>query len=219
MIGVELLSWVRYPLSVSSSLPQRDHELVQIIDLALADATQRAGAWLVCRPGCTKCCIGVFAINQLDAARLRDGLVSLESSDPQRAFRIRERASQAVNRLAATFPGDPLTGILGESPEEEERFADFANHEPCPVLDPQAGTCNLYTSRPLICRTFGPPIRTEDDDTLGVCELCFDGAGEEEISACEMPVDPDNLESTLVRELQEAAGVTGETIVAFALGL
>ena len=198
-------------------LPPRDRELIQIIDSALADATQRAGSWLVCRPGCTQCCIGAFEINQLDAARLRHGLAGLETSDSQRAARIRERAREAVVRLSATFPGDSRTGILGESSEDEERFDSFANDEPCPVLDPQTGTCDLYASRPMTCRTFGPPVRTGNDETLGVCELCFHGASEEEISACEMPVDPDDLESTLVDELEKAAGVGGKTIVAFAL--
>ena len=204
---------------MAASLPPRDHELIQIIDSALGDATQRAGSWLVCRRGCTQCCVGAFAINQLDAARLRHGLSILETSDPQRAARIRERAREAVNRLSATFPGDPLSGILGESPEEEEHFAEFANDEPCPVLDPQTGNCDLYTSRPMTCRTYGPPVRTGDHDTLGVCELCFQGASPKEISACEMEIDPDDLESTLLQEVQKATGVTGETIVAFAIGL
>ncbi len=55
-------------------LPSRDAELVQIVDRALARATERGGAWLACRPGCTPCCHGVFRISQLDALRLRAGL-------------------------------------------------------------------------------------------------------------------------------------------------
>jgi hypothetical protein len=55
-------------------LPAGDHELVQILDAALADTARRSGEWLVCKPGCTQCCVGVFAINQLDAARLQQGL-------------------------------------------------------------------------------------------------------------------------------------------------
>jgi Fe-S-cluster containining protein len=171
----------------------------------------------VCRPGCTQCCIGPFPINHLDAARLRHGLARLEKSDPQRAARVRERAQRAVARLSATFPGDPVTGTLAEGEEAEERFAEFANDEPCPVLDPQSGTCDLYASRPMTCRTFGPPVRTGDNNTLGVCELCFHGASVEEISACEMEVDCGGLESRLVDELEKTDGVRGRTIVAFCL--
>ena len=198
-------------------LPARDGELVQIIDAALADATRRSGNWLVCRKGCTQCCIGAFAINQLDAARLRAGLAQLEIHDPTRATRIRERARQSIARIAAGFPGDPQTGLLAEGVSAEERFLDFANDEPCPVLDPKTGACDLYASRPLTCRIFGPPVRSGPEGGLGVCELCFQGATPEEVAACEMEVDPNNLEANLLDEVEKTAGLRGKTIVAFAV--
>ena len=58
--------------------PARDQQLIQIVDAALADAFQKSSKWLACRPGCSQCCVGVFAINQLDAIRLRKGLAELE---------------------------------------------------------------------------------------------------------------------------------------------
>jgi len=195
--------------------PTGDHTLVQIVDSALADATRRAGDWLVCRPGCTQCCIGVFAITQLDAVRLRQGLAELQLADPERAARVLGRARQSVLHLRDEFPGDPATGILDESPEAEYRFEIFANDEPCPVLDPITGLCDLYSTRPITCRTFGPPVRTEGG--LGVCELCFHGAKDEEIARCEMQVDPDNLEDALLKDFEGATRFRGNTIVAFAL--
>jgi len=201
---------VRHPEPFSG-----DRQLIQIVDSALTDAARRSGDWLVCRPGCTQCCIGVFAINQLDAHRLREGLADLASIVPDRARQVRERAREAIVRLAADFPGDPLTGLLDEGAIAEERFADFANDEPCPALDPETGNCELYESRPMTCRTFGPPVRSEEG--LGVCELCYHGASNEEIAACEMFPDPNDLESTLLQELETTNGVNGETIVAYAL--
>jgi Fe-S-cluster containining protein len=198
-------------------LPVRDQELIQIVDAALADAARRSGDWLVCRRGCMQCCIGAFAINQLDAARLRQGLAELEKHDPARAARIRERARQSVARMAVNFPGDPTTGLLAEDEGSEERFLNFANDEPCPVLDPESGACDLYTSRPLTCRVFGPPVRSGPEGGLGVCELCFHGASSEEIAACEMQVDPDNLEPKLLEEVEKMTGVRGKTIAAFCL--
>src|SRR5579871_2715708 len=111
-------------------MPAQDQKLIQIVDAALADVTQRSGTWLVCRPGCTPCCIGPFAINQLDAVRLQRGLADLEKRDPRRASAVRERAKDAVARLSPEFPGDPTTGILEEGEAAELRFADFANDEP-----------------------------------------------------------------------------------------
>jgi Fe-S-cluster containining protein len=192
-----------------------DRELVQILDTALADATRRSGSHLVCRKGCTQCCIGVFAISQLDALRLQRGLAELAVTDPERAARVRERGTSAAARLAADFPGDAATGVLDEGEEADARFADYANDEPCPVLDPVDGTCDLYESRPITCRAFGPPIRSEQG--LGVCELCFHGATDEQIAACEMEVDPDDLEPRLLAKLERSTGAQGQTIIAFAI--
>jgi Fe-S-cluster containining protein len=192
-----------------------DGALIQIVDAALAEATRKSGHWLVCRPGCTQCCIGVFPINQLDAVRLRQGLVELERTMPARAARVRNRALDAVSRVLPDFPGDPVSGVLDEGEEAERRFAEFANDEPCPALDPETGLCELYEARPMTCRTFGPPVRSADG--IGVCELCFQGASDEEIVACEMNSDPEDLESDLLRKLERKTGVRGQTIVAYCL--
>jgi Fe-S-cluster containining protein len=203
--------------SSSAQLPPGDRKLIQIVDAALADAAHRSGKWLACRSGCSKCCVGVFAINQLDALRLRKGLADLERQAPERAARLRKRAREAVARLSPEFPGDPATGLLNDdkSEEAEKHWEEFGNNEPCPALDPATGACELYAFRPITCRVFGPPIMEEGD--LGVCELCFDGATEEEVAACEMRPDPDNLESALLKEMENSTGTHGQTVIAFAL--
>jgi Fe-S-cluster containining protein len=184
-----------------------DRELIQIVDAAMAEAARKSGAWLVCRPGCYSCCLGLFPISQLDAARLQRGLIELTASDPARAVRVRERALEAADRISRDFPGASIQALL-----DSDSFDD----EPCPALDPDAGTCDLYGSRPISCRTFGPPVRC-GSESVGVCELCFDGASDEEIAACEVEVDPEGVESELVRLVEEKTGTQGNTIVAFAL--
>ena len=193
----------------------KDQALIQIVDAAFADAARRSGKWLVCRPGCTQCCIGVFPINQLDAQRLRRGFGNLEMLAPQRADRVRRRAREAVARLSSDFPGDPVSGMLDEGKEAAERFSRFANDEPCPALDPETGNCELYESRPMTCRVFGPPVRSEEG--LGACELCYQGISDPRIAACEMKPDPDDLESVLLEELEKSTKIRGNTIVAFCL--
>ena len=164
-----------------------DRALIQVVDAALAEAARNSGPWLVCRPGCTGCCMGPFPITQLDARRLREGLAELESRDLDRAARVRERARQPA----------------------------VTDDDPCPALDPSTGTCDLYAARPITCRIFGPPVRC-GTEAVGVCELCFQGASDEEIAACAVEVDP-GLESQLSDELEESTGVRGETSVALAL--
>ena len=197
-------------------------QLVHIVDAALADSVRRSGAWLACRPGCSQCCHGVFAISALDTHRLREGLHQLYRSDPDRAAAVHTRAKASAVRLAPTFPGDPDTGALASTPEAQEIFETFADDEPCPALDPTTQTCDLYAARPILCRTFGPPLRTPDNG-LAVCELCFDGASPEEIDRCQL--DPSTLNADQQAEALFAAGSPEQknreepfrTIVSFAL--
>ena len=188
-----------------------DHQLVQIVDAATADAARRSGPWLHCRLGCTQCCIGIFSITQLDAARLREGLATLDLEAPEKAAAVRRRAADSVRRLTPGFPGNPATGQL----EFDPRYDDFANDEPCPALDPATGACDLYDARPITCRVFGPPIRSESG--IGVCELNFDSATEEEILAAELDTTWSSLETALDAELQAQSGITGSTTIAWAL--
>src|ERR1700674_5227456 len=145
-----------------------DFALVQIVDAALAEAARKSGDWLVCRPGCYECCIGPFPISQLDALRMRQGLAELERRDAPRAQRVRQRARDYLARYGSDFPGDLATGVLEESEEAEEGFAAFADEEPCPALDPETGTCDVYAARPMTCRIFGPPVRS-GPEAVGGC--------------------------------------------------
>jgi Fe-S-cluster containining protein len=196
-------------------LPAGDQQLVQIVNAALDDTARRSGNWLVCHLGCMQCCIGTFAISQLDAERLRAGFNQLEKDDPKRAAQMMDRVKHSIARISGDFPGNVKTGILDESPEAQEQFEAFANDEHCPVLDSETGTCDLYAARPMTCRVFGPPVRSQDG--LGVCELCYHGASEEEIAACEMHLETEALEDTLTAQIETATGQSGSTIVAFAL--
>jgi Fe-S-cluster containining protein len=202
---------------VRTSLPAADQKLIQIVDAALAETTRKSGDWLACRKGCTQCCYGPFAISQLDAWRLQKGLDELGSSDPKRAARVRQRAQQAVKRLALTFPGNSESGILDEDEAAEAAFAEFANDEPCPALDPATGACDLYNARPMTCRTFGPPVRSGEEEALAVCELCYHGATDQQIADCEMTPDPDDVEEKLIAQTEKLTGKRGNTIVAFCL--
>ncbi len=184
-----------------------DRELVQIVDAAMAEAARRSGSWLACRLGCTECCIGPFPITPLDAARLRDGLADLANRDPERAARVRARARASVARLRREYPVDTLNRILA--------LEEAADDEPCPALDPATGACDLYAFRPITCRTFGPAVRFPAEagpSRIGVCELCYQGATDEQIAACEVEVDTRGE-----NEILEAMENPGDTLVAFAL--
>jgi Fe-S-cluster containining protein len=194
-----------------------DSAFVALVDGAFADAAARSGPHLLCRPGCTKCCIGAFAIGPADALRLKQGLDVLAREDPEHAARVRERAAASWARLAPQFPGDPATGALelDNNGDPLEAFDHFGNDEPCPALDPEHGMCALYASRPQTCRVFGPPIATADG--YGVCELCFQAATPQEIAGAAMPPPSDERSGALDEAALMAGGAPGATIVAFVL--
>jgi Fe-S-cluster containining protein len=86
---------------------------------------------------------------------------------------------------------DPTRAAFIRQRAQQEQGED----DPCPVLDPATGLCELYAYRPLTCRTFGPAF-LQHEHLVGVCELCYTGATDEEIAACAVPLDVDCLDFT-----------------------
>jgi Fe-S-cluster containining protein len=141
-------------------------------------------------------------------------------SDPEKFLRIRTRVAESLTRLDPWFPGDLTTGILNEDHEAAILFEEFANDEPCPVLDLTTGTCDLYEHRPILCRTFGPPMRSEGDNgevNLATCELCFIHATTEEITACELDPTVPAQEEASNEAFNTAHNRHGQTLIAYAL--
>lgn len=195
-----------------------DARLLRRVDTALADGARSAGARLACGLGCTECCHGPFPITLLDARRLRDGLRGLREREPERAAAVERRARSDVRALQRGFPGDPDSGRLNEDETAREAFFDRHQERPCPALDPRTGGCELYESRPLTCRSYGPPLSV-DGENLPPCRLCFVGASPRTISRFRVTVDDEGLEDRLLRRLFRAGEpAAAETLVAFALG-
>jgi len=195
----------------------QDSAFVALVDGAFRSAALRSGPHLLCRPGCTQCCTGVFAIAPADALRLRQGLAVLQQEEPARAARVQQRATEAWSRLASEFPGDAASGVLAvdEHGDPVDTFDTFANSEPCPALDPERGICDVYAARPQTCRVFGPPIAT--DEGYGVCELCFHGASPGEIANAAIHLPSEELSASLDQAAIAEGEPAGPTVVAFVL--
>ncbi len=66
------------------------------------------------------------------------------------------------------------------SQAEKEEFFERTDAVPCPALGPD-GACRIYENRPLVCRTFGIPLK-EGGRFLGEeCELNFTSASEDQL--------------------------------------
>ena len=193
-----------------------DDELVRLFDETMAEATRRAGPLFGCHPGHSRCCRGPFPINLLDAHRLKRGMEALAERDPSRAKAVRRRASRVVRRFTRGFPGDPDTGVLNGDEDAEADFCGRHSALMCPALDPATGRCDVYEWRPLACRSMGPPVRLAGTD-LAPCPYCFGPASDEDIGRCRAIPDPEGRELALLEQLEARLGLSGDTLIAFAL--
>jgi Fe-S-cluster containining protein len=124
---------------------------------------------LQCGAGCSLCCYGLFEIGSGDVPVLAEGL---EKANPARRKKIIKRAVEIVE--SSKHPN-----LRECEPKEKEAFFDRTQSTACPNLD-EAGLCMMYEHRPLVCRTFGLPLR-EGRKYLGdVCELNFTAATKSE---------------------------------------
>ena len=104
--------------------------------------------------------------------------------------------------------------MLGDDDDAVEAFCERFAAEPCPVLDPASGRCELYEWRPLACRVFGPPVRVGAQD-LPPCDWCFTGTPDDARGLAAV-VDPEGREDGILTRI-EAEGPSGDTVIAFAL--
>jgi Fe-S-cluster containining protein len=117
---------------------------------------------LQCGAGCSLCCYGLFEIGSGDVPILAEGLAQLP---PARRKKIIAKSLEIVEKNAHPNLRECSSG-------EKEAFFERTKATPCPNLD-AAGLCMMYEHRPLVCRTFGLPLRDGRKLLGDVCELNF----------------------------------------------
>lgn len=203
-------------MSEPDGIDSGDAELLSVLEGQCRASARRAGEHLVCHAGCSECCCGPFPVTRLDVRRLRLGMAALCTEDGDRATAIVRRAAASRHTLRQDYPGDAASGRLAADEKVLDAFIELHSEVPCPVLDPEHGTCELYAHRPVACRTFGPPLQF-DHEQSPPCRLCFTEAAPEEIEACRVRPDPDELEKALLERMGVAPGDEWETLIAYAL--
>ena len=68
------------------------------------------------------------------------------------------RCRLSVTRVEEAFIRDGLSRLPVSARQELKRRSTAPSSEMCPALDDD-GRCQIYESRPLICRSFGAPLR------------------------------------------------------------
>lgn len=140
-------------------------KILERADAHFAAVVQAQPQNLQCGAGCSLCCYGLFEIGSGDVPLLAEGLATLH---PARRKKVIRRALEIVE--ANDHPNlRECSGI------EKEAFFDRTQATPCPNLD-EAGRCVMYEHRPLVCRTFGLPIREGRRYIGDICDLNFTGS-------------------------------------------
>lgn len=124
---------------------------------------------LQCGRGCSLCCYGLFEIGSGDVPIIADGLARLH---PARRAKIIRTAREMI--ASTSHPN-----LRECDPTEKGAFFDRTSSLACPALS-ESGECQIYESRPLVCRTFGLPLRQGDTFIGDICELNFTAASDAE---------------------------------------
>ncbi len=148
-------------------------DLLRAADAHFRREMEAAPGWFQCRAGCTLCCFGLFEISRLDLALLERGLERLAPKD-------RERVEREADAILEKHPHPDAWDECSD--EEREEFFQNTAGVKCPLLD-RNGCCSAYESRPLLCRTFGLPIREGERYIGDECGLNFLGATQAEKKA------------------------------------
>jgi Fe-S-cluster containining protein len=120
---------------------------------------------LQCGRGCSLCCYGLFEIGGADIPVLA---AALERLHPMRRRKI-------VRKAAEIMAESRHPNLRRSTPVEKDEFFSRTAAVACPNLN-ESGECMIYDQRPLVCRTFGLPIREGDRYIGDVCELNFNEA-------------------------------------------
>jgi Fe-S-cluster containining protein len=120
------------------------------------------GSRIHCGAGCSDCCHQVFQITEIEAARISQGVRTLDGETRAGLVERSEWYLRERRKLVAAN-GEPEA--WGNLPPPGTRLA-------CPALD--RGVCLIYEHRPLVCRKFGIPLFNPDKPgRLFACELNF----------------------------------------------
>jgi Fe-S-cluster containining protein len=150
------------PRGAVLSLHQRYSAISNEVEEEFARNRRLHGGRIQCRPGCTDCCHQLFQITEIEAASISRAVTTLPG-DLQ--ARLRERAREYLTRRTQLVAATGEPEAWGSLPPPGTRLL-------CPALED--GACQIYASRPLICRKFGMPLFNPDrPGRVFACELNF----------------------------------------------
>ena len=161
--------------------------ILQQADAHFRDVAAKMPEQLQCGRGCSFCCYGLFEIGLGDVATIGEAVRALAPAARKQLIARAERVMQEVEH----------PNIREIDSDEKEEFFERTSAIACPALN-KNGECVIYENRPIVCRTFGLPIRDADEYIGDICELNFtESTPEQQFEAAwdlqlEDPVSPED---------------------------
>lgn len=125
-------------------------ELTHVLVALAKKKTAAEGKPCTCGPGCGSCCSQMVPLSPPEAFCLAD---ILDAMDAERQSRYRDRFNAIRLKLEAE---SLLAPLFAEDYSDEIAMAAakayFYLGMPCPFLE--AGSCSIYTARPVACREY-----------------------------------------------------------------
>lgn len=139
-------------------------QVLATLDRWFERGVSEAGAGVVlCRRGCSACCLGPFDVSPADAELVAGAVDRLE---PAVRSLVQLRALEQVSQYADLAPGwDQPWNINAIGDRRFDRVSDALAAVRCPALDDD-GSCLIYDHRPANCRMIGLAMLTPDGDRL-----------------------------------------------------
>lgn len=175
-------------------------KLLDAVDGKCAAQERELAGRIACKPGCHHCCRRIPTILPVEWAWIRkleqERQKWAQSAHPEEGSigaRLEGRSDHQIASESAAHPSRRASG----PPQDERQVnlrSDLHPDEPlCDHLDAR-GLCRIYAARPLICRTHGMLILS--DDGLDHCPWNFQDL--EEVDE-DLPFRLENLHETLLR--------------------
>lgn len=123
------------------------------------------------------------------------------------------RARLSITRVEEAFLRRGLASLCRSTRAEMAGRTREEKREMCPALDPE-GRCQVYAHRPLICRSYGVPLRRRrevaliNSPVLDVCDLNFVGSRLESLPG-EDVIDQTTLEAAVAEIDDEYCAASG----------
>lgn len=139
---------------------------------------------LKCKNGCSECCYQIFSISGVEFYYLAYNIIKNHGLDKFKEYV--DKGMKVWEDFSTKYPEASemlMKDIHGSSNFDEyvnltmnfDKDLPFLNKLPCPFLNLETNSCEVYEYRPLVCRYYGVGYINKSQYIEGYCSHTIDG--------------------------------------------